>query len=159
MGTWLHVSGPVVMVGTCGHGDQKTEKERKRERERESERESVLGQDTASNKMTAVTHFLQLNPTSHYITSSTTSWGPSLRHMSLWRTFDIQTTAFFSWPPKSHGHLIMQNVFSSCLSFHHLNTSNIVQKFKSKVSLETQGKLLAVSTCKITNKLHPSTIQ
>jgi hypothetical protein len=40
MGTWLHVSGPVVMVGTCGHGDQKTEKERKRERERVRERES-----------------------------------------------------------------------------------------------------------------------
>jgi hypothetical protein len=40
MGTWLHVSGPVVMVGTCGHGDQKTEKERKRERERVREGES-----------------------------------------------------------------------------------------------------------------------
>jgi hypothetical protein len=75
--------------------------------------------------------------------NSSTDWGPSVQMYE-------PTEAISHW--NNHNllpsHLMMQNVFSPTLEVSTVrNSLNIIQK--SKVSPETQGKLLTVSHCAI----------
>jgi hypothetical protein len=78
---------------------------------------------------------------------------PTSYWIQAFRTWAFWIITFHTRSPKvisSHNTKNFQFIFKSCQS---LKNSNIAQKFKFKVFSETQGKPLAVCSCKIKNKL------
>jgi hypothetical protein len=81
----------------------------------EAEREKVRGYTryaqgpTSSDQPSLGRSHLLVSTTSQ---NSTTIWTSSVKNLSLWGKFPIQTVTFHPWSPKAHVHLIIQNVFS-----------------------------------------------